>query len=145
MASALLCLSCFFLIILLPCTSLAQTSTNISLGSSLAALNDNLSWPSPSGEFAFGFRQIGKSGFLLAIWFNKIPDRTIVWSANRNDLVQEGSKVELTSDGMLVLRNSEGDRYGVLILLAQKWPMPPCLTRGILCWPTQTQPILGEF
>ncbi|XP_034222772.1 G-type lectin S-receptor-like serine/threonine-protein kinase LECRK2 [Prunus dulcis] len=108
MASALLFLFCFFLIILLPCTSLAQTSTNISLGSSLAALNDNLSWPSPSGEFAFGFRQIGKDGFLLAIWFNKIPDRTIVWSANRNDLVQEGAKVELTSDGMLVLRNSEG-------------------------------------
>ncbi|CAB4312096.1 unnamed protein product [Prunus armeniaca] len=99
----------FFLFMILPYSTIAQTSRNISLGSSLTARNDdNSSWPSPSGEFAFGFQQIGKDGFLLAIWFNKIPDRTIVWSANRNDLVQEGSKVELASDGMLELRNSEG-------------------------------------
>ncbi|CAB4281793.1 unnamed protein product [Prunus armeniaca] len=99
---------------ILPYSTIAQTSRNISLGSSLTARNDdNSSWPSPSGEFAFGFQQIGKYGFLLAIWFNKIPDRTIVWSANRNDLVQEGSKVELASDGMLELRNSEGRQWGM--------------------------------
>ncbi|PQM33271.1 G-type lectin S-receptor-like serine/threonine-protein kinase RLK1 [Prunus yedoensis var. nudiflora] len=93
---------------ILPYSTIAQTSRNISLPSSLTARNDdNSSWPSPSGEFAFGFKQIGKDGFLLAIWFNKIPDRTIVWSANRNDLVQEGSKVELTSDGRLMLSDAE--------------------------------------
>ncbi|CAL8159911.1 unnamed protein product [Prunus armeniaca] len=109
MVFSVLDLLCFFLFMILPYSTIAQTSRNISLGSSpLTARNDdNSSWPSPSGEFAFGFRQIGKDGFLLAIWFNKIPDRTIVWSANRNDLVQEGSKVELTSDGRLTLSDAE--------------------------------------
>ncbi|CAN6693409.1 unnamed protein product [Malus baccata var. baccata] len=85
---------------------MAQTYRNMSLGSSLTAQNDNsASWQSPSGEFAFGFRQIGNDGFLLAIWFNKIPDKTVVWSANGNSLVAQGSKVELTADGQLLLND----------------------------------------
>ena len=113
MAFALLYLICFILVAFsLPCTIIAQTSRNVSLGSSLAAENNVNSsfWPSPSGEFAFGFRQIGKYGFLLAIWFNKIPERTIVWSANRNSLVPQGSKVELTSDGQFVLNDARGNQ-----------------------------------
>lgn len=101
----------FFLIpLLLPISAAAQSSSNISLGSSLTASNDNpaASWISQSGDFAFGFRQVGDQGFLLAIWFNKIPERTIVWSANRDNLVQRGSKVELTGDGQLILRDSSG-------------------------------------
>lgn len=101
----------FFLIpLLLPISTAAQSSSNISLGSSLMASNDNppASWISQSGDFAFGFRQVGDRGFLLAIWFNKIPERTIVWSANRDNLVQRGSKVELTGDGQLILRDSSG-------------------------------------
>ncbi|POO01289.1 S-receptor-like serine/threonine-protein kinase [Trema orientale] len=90
-------------------TTTAQTQRNISLGSSLAAqFNNDESWTSPSGEFAFGFHQIGQDGFLLAIWFNKISQKTIVWSANGNDLVQRGSTVELTRDGSLVLRDTTG-------------------------------------
>ncbi|KAM2456512.1 hypothetical protein ACFX1W_005549 [Malus domestica] len=85
---------------------MAQTYRNMSSGSSLTAQNDNsASWQSPSGEFAFGFRQIGNDGFLLAIWFNKIPDKTVVWSANGNSLVAQGSKVELTADGQLLLND----------------------------------------
>ncbi|KAF8398488.1 hypothetical protein HHK36_017417 [Tetracentron sinense] len=103
MASAL---SLFLL--LLPFSTIAQTSTNVSLGSSLPALNNSSFWASPSGDFAFGFQQIGTKGFLLAIWFNKIPDKTIVWSANRDNLVQGGSKVELTTDGRLVLNDPQG-------------------------------------
>ncbi|KAK7264509.1 hypothetical protein RJT34_32118 [Clitoria ternatea] len=49
----------------------------MSLGSSLSTLQNN-TLISPSGDFAFGFQQKEKDGFLLAIWFNKIPDRTIV-------------------------------------------------------------------
>ncbi|CAL8998545.1 unnamed protein product [Prunus brigantina] len=89
-----------------PSSTTAQTYRNISLGSSLTALNDdNSSWQSPSGEFAFGFRQIGKDGFLLAIWFNKINEKTIVWSANGDNLVPQGSKVELTADGHFLLND----------------------------------------
>ncbi|KAM5582577.1 G-type lectin S-receptor-like serine/threonine-protein kinase LECRK3 [Rosa sericea] len=111
MAFHLLYLLCFIVLALLPCSTMAQTSKNISLGSSLTAQNDdNSSWPSPSGEFAFGFRQIEKDGFLLAIWFYKIPERTIVWSANRDSLVPQGSKVELTSGGRFVLNDAKGSQ-----------------------------------
>ncbi|XP_062083925.1 G-type lectin S-receptor-like serine/threonine-protein kinase LECRK3 [Humulus lupulus] len=99
----------FLLFIMLICSSTAQTQRNISLGSPLTAAKNGLFWESPSGDFAFGFQQIGKGGFLLAIWFNKIPERTIVWSANRENLVQEGSKVELTKLG-LVLEDSKGNQ-----------------------------------
>ncbi|PRQ35242.1 putative protein kinase RLK-Pelle-SD-2b family [Rosa chinensis] len=109
MAFDLLYLLCFIVLALLPCSTMAQTSKNISLGSSLTAQNnDNSSWSSPTGEFAFGFRQIEKDGFLLAIWFDKIPQKTIVWSANRDSLVPQGSKVELTSGGQFVLNDAEG-------------------------------------
>ena len=82
----------------------AQTYTNVSLDSSLIAQDNNNSfWGSPSGEFAFGFRQIKKDGFLLGIWLDKIPEKTIVWSANGGNLVPSGSKVELTANGKLIL------------------------------------------
>ncbi|XP_016652087.1 PREDICTED: G-type lectin S-receptor-like serine/threonine-protein kinase RLK1 [Prunus mume] len=111
MVFSVLDLLCFFLFMILPYSTIAQTSRNISLGSSLTARNDvNSSWPSPSGEFAFGFQQIVKDGFLLAIWFNKIPERTIVWSANGNNLVPQGSQVELTRDGQFMLKDATGQR-----------------------------------
>uniref|UniRef100_A0A5B7AC59 Receptor-like serine/threonine-protein kinase n=1 Tax=Davidia involucrata TaxID=16924 RepID=A0A5B7AC59_DAVIN len=101
---------CFFLLLLLPFSTTAQTYKNITLGSSLTARNDNSSWESPSGEFAFGFQQIGTGGFLLAIWFNKIPEKTIIWSANGNNLVQSGSTIQLTTDGRLVLNDTKGQQ-----------------------------------
>ncbi|XWS49687.1 hypothetical protein CRYUN_Cryun12cG0024500 [Craigia yunnanensis] len=45
--------------------------------------------------------------FLLAIWFEKIPDKTIVWNANRNNPVQEGSRV-VFSASWLVLNDHKG-------------------------------------
>lgn len=90
----------------LPFSTIAQTDgKNISLGSSLTALDNQSFWASSSGEFAFGFQEIGKYGFLLAIWFNKVPERTIVWSANGDNLVQKGSTVELTSAGQFRLND----------------------------------------
>ncbi|RVX12751.1 G-type lectin S-receptor-like serine/threonine-protein kinase LECRK1 [Vitis vinifera] len=81
---------------------------NATLGSSLTAEGNNSFWASPSDEYAFGFQQIRNEGFLLAIWFNKIPEKTIVWSANGNNLVQRGSRVELTTGGQFVLNDPEG-------------------------------------
>ncbi|KAL6200675.1 hypothetical protein ACLB2K_030456 [Fragaria x ananassa] len=101
-------LLCFLVLALLPCSTMAQ---NISLGLSLTAKKDeNSSWSSPSGEFAFGFQQIVKDGFLLAIWLDQIPEKTIVWSANRDRLVPQGSKVELTSDGKFLLNDTKGNQ-----------------------------------
>ncbi|XP_075634131.1 G-type lectin S-receptor-like serine/threonine-protein kinase LECRK3 [Castanea sativa] len=96
-------LSLLLLILLLPYSTTAQTSSNQSLGSSLTAQENGSYWASPSGDFAFGFQQIGTGGYLLAIWFNKLPNKTIVWSANGGNLVPGGSKVELTKDGKFVL------------------------------------------
>ncbi|MBA0850866.1 hypothetical protein Goshw_008415, partial [Gossypium schwendimanii] len=59
-------------------------------------------------NFAVGFRKIGMDGFLLSIWFDKIPEKTVVWSANRNDPVEKGSIVELTTDGNLVIKDQKG-------------------------------------
>lgn len=104
----------FFLVLIssqMPFSVDAQTYQNVSLGSSLIAQNNiNSFWASSSSEFAFGFQQIHKDGFLLAIWFNKIPKKTIVWLANGNDLVPTGSKVELTIDGQLLLNTPTGQQ-----------------------------------
>ncbi|TYG84488.1 hypothetical protein ES288_D01G254600v1 [Gossypium darwinii] len=57
----------------------ASQTANISLGSSTVASEDSPPWYSPSKEFAFRFRRINNQNlFLLAIWFDTIPDKTIV-------------------------------------------------------------------
>ena len=86
-----------------------SSAVNMTLGSSLSSATDNnSSWLSPSGEFAFGFHQLNNSDlFLLAIWFNKIPERTIVWYANGDSPAPRGSTLELTTNG-LFLKNPGG-------------------------------------
>ncbi|KAI3996680.1 hypothetical protein MKX01_042371 [Papaver californicum] len=98
----------FLLLILLPTVSVAQ---NVTLGSSLTSGGvANTSWVSPSGDFAFGFRPIqDNNSFLLAIWFDKIPDKTVVWFADGDLQIPKGSKVELTTDdGKLILTDPAG-------------------------------------
>ena len=97
---------------------MAKTNANISLGSYLTALDDNSSWGSQSGDFAFGFRPIGAIVFLLAILLEKIPEKTIVWSANGNSLVQRGSKVELTIGGQLVLYDTNIQQVWAAVVAA---------------------------
>ncbi|KAK4283657.1 hypothetical protein QN277_000585 [Acacia crassicarpa] len=87
---------------------LSQTSSNITPGNSLIAGEDGSLWASPSAEFAFGFKQIEENGFLLAIWFNKIPEQTIVWSVDGQNLAPKGSKVELTSNAWFRLVDPNG-------------------------------------
>ncbi|KAJ6934677.1 hypothetical protein NC651_009623 [Populus alba x Populus x berolinensis] len=70
---------------MLPPFAVSQTGGNITVGASLST-SENTSWLSPSGDFAFGFYQLygNKDLFLLAIWYDKIPNKTIVWYANAN-------------------------------------------------------------
>ena len=68
---------------------------------------------SPSGEFAFGFYPVESSEkenyqFLLAVWFNRIKDKTIVWSANGHEPVPPGSELKKNINGEFVLNNQEG-------------------------------------
>ncbi|RWR75560.1 G-type lectin S-receptor-like serine/threonine-protein kinase LECRK3 [Cinnamomum micranthum f. kanehirae] len=109
-SSSIMCHLSFlsWVILILPLSSLSQPSNNITLGSSLSTIQENPSWLSPSGEFAFGlFRLPNKDLFLLAIWFYKIPEHTVVWSANGDNPVQRGSKLHLTNSGQLVLYDNQ--------------------------------------
>ncbi|CAN6696874.1 unnamed protein product [Malus baccata var. baccata] len=94
------------LVVVEPLCAAAQSAANISLGSSLTASEDTSksSWQSPSGTFAFGFRRVGdQDTFLLAIWYDNIPDKTVVWYANGDAPAPKGSKIELTADGQFAL------------------------------------------
>ncbi|KAI6679263.1 hypothetical protein NL676_033144 [Syzygium grande] len=106
MASVIL--GILLILVPLPLFAEAQTSGNLTLGISLTANDRNSSWLSQSGEFAFGFRRMGRGAHLLAIWFEKIEDKTIVWSANGGNLAPEGSTVHLTADNGLVLADPKG-------------------------------------
>ncbi|XP_056162578.1 G-type lectin S-receptor-like serine/threonine-protein kinase LECRK3 [Syzygium oleosum] len=101
-------LGILIVLIPLPLFAEAQTPSSLTLGSSLTANDRNSSWLSPSGEFAFGFQEMGRGAHLLAIWLEKIEDKTIVWSANGDNLAPEGSTVQLIADSRLVLMDPKG-------------------------------------
>ncbi|KAI6685923.1 hypothetical protein NL676_031836 [Syzygium grande] len=109
---------CFLLFhLLIP--SLAQTDGDITVGSSLTTEKDNTSWLSPSGDFAFGFHQLPANPnndgevFLLFVWYNRIPSRTIVWFTSGDRAAPENSKLELTSNLGLVLTDPRGERLWI--------------------------------
>ncbi|XXG46273.1 hypothetical protein AAC387_Pa02g1156 [Persea americana] len=98
-----------YLIPLIVLSIITPTHQVVPLGSSLSARDGGTSWVSPSGDFAFGFHSLPNSSrFLLAIWFQKLPERTVIWSANRDNPVQGDSRVELTNNGYLVLYDHQG-------------------------------------
>lgn len=108
---------CFLQFLLLLSISCAQAQVNITRGSSLTPQGPNTSWLSPSGDFAFGFWQLeGSSSYLLAVWFNKIPEKTVAWYAKSSSdgqdapvEVSSSSVLKLTTDGLLSLQDSSGD------------------------------------
>ncbi|KAL5762811.1 hypothetical protein ACOSP7_019075 [Xanthoceras sorbifolium] len=106
--SALLHLSLLLLLVLL--LPFVALTANINLETPIIASEDSPPWKSTSEDFAFGFRQLDGNPdlFLLAIWFEKVPNRTIVWSANGNNPASRGSEVKLTKSGELVLHGPEG-------------------------------------
>ncbi|KAF4360230.1 hypothetical protein G4B88_003564 [Cannabis sativa] len=78
----------FFLLIteILFSISIAQqnnTTKMISLNSSISTSTNNSYWLSNSGQFAFGFYKQG-NGFAIGIWLDKIKEKTVVWTANRD-------------------------------------------------------------
>lgn len=100
----------FLILLLLPFSAISQTNDgNISVGSTLTAGAGPAFWLSPSDDFAFGFRKLDNDQFLLAIWYHKIAQKTIVWYANGDNPVPRQSRVELTNKG-LILRQPQGDQ-----------------------------------
>ncbi|XP_050241119.1 G-type lectin S-receptor-like serine/threonine-protein kinase LECRK1 [Quercus robur] len=83
-------------------------SNVINLGSSLSPSANHTLWLSPSGLFAFGFYQQG-DGFLIGIWLIHQTEKTIIWTANRDDLpVSSNASLDLTRDGKLLLKIEQG-------------------------------------
>lgn len=114
MDSGLAHIHCHFLVIVifLQLPAVLQAYNNVTVGSALFATDDNSTWTSPSGDFAFGFRRLPgeQYQFLLAIWYAKLPEETVVWSANRDYPAESESKVELTTAGQLVLSAPSGSQ-----------------------------------
>ncbi|KQJ85884.2 hypothetical protein BRADI_4g02250v3 [Brachypodium distachyon] len=108
----------FLQLLLLLHTTSTHAQLNITLGSSLTTQGPNASWISPSGDFAFGFLPIegNSSSYLVAIWFDKIPEKTVAWYAKTSSGGQDTTAVQVPSssvlnlnDGVLSLRNPSGD------------------------------------
>ncbi|RLM65536.1 G-type lectin S-receptor-like serine/threonine-protein kinase RLK1 [Panicum miliaceum] len=103
-------------ILLLLSSPYVQAQQIITLGSSLTPQGPNSFWLSPSGDFAFGFWPIegNTSSYLLAVWFNKISDKTVAWYAKTTDpdpalaQVSSSSCLRLTSNGALSLQDPIG-------------------------------------
>ena len=90
------------------CVTAQQTNGSVPVGTSLIATPDAKPWVSSSGDFAFGFQQVqGNDNFLLCIWYDKIPNKTIVWFPEDGPLVATGSKVELHDSRGLVLSDPQ--------------------------------------
>ncbi|XP_057428170.1 G-type lectin S-receptor-like serine/threonine-protein kinase RLK1 [Lotus japonicus] len=116
-------------LILLPICVLSQTRSSITIGDSLNAGKSTSPWVvSPSGEFAFGFLQLKNSTddlFLLSTWYAKIPEKTIVWYADKGNPAPRGSKVVLSGEG-LVLTAPSGEQ------LWNTWEISAGVSLGLL-------------
>ncbi|XP_058099889.1 G-type lectin S-receptor-like serine/threonine-protein kinase LECRK3 [Magnolia sinica] len=84
-------------------TATAQPKdTHINLGSSLSTSTNSTSWLSPLRLFAFGFYHEG-AGFRVGIWLDASPNKTIVWTANRDDPpISSNSTLLLMSNGLVL-------------------------------------------
>ncbi|KAL6227913.1 hypothetical protein ACLB2K_001867 [Fragaria x ananassa] len=83
-----------------------QLQSNISRGSALTPTT-NSSWLSRSGMYAFGFYKQG-NGFAVGIFIAGIPEKTVVWTANRDGrLVSDNAGLLFTSDG-IALQSTQG-------------------------------------
>ncbi|KAE7998280.1 hypothetical protein FH972_002839 [Carpinus fangiana] len=93
----------FFLFSAFFTASAQQIQSNVSRGSSLTPTT-NSTWLSRSGLYAFGFYKEG-NGYAVGIFMAGIPEKTVVWTANRDDPpVSRNATLLFASDGRLVLQ-----------------------------------------
>ncbi|XP_020221757.1 G-type lectin S-receptor-like serine/threonine-protein kinase LECRK4 [Cajanus cajan] len=101
-----------FLVLFVLCSFVLRNAYSIELGSSFVA-GTNSSWRSSSGDYAFGFYHLRSGRYLVGIWFDKIPEKTLVWSANRDKPVEIGSTINLTRSGQFVLQPINGALFPI--------------------------------
>ncbi|KAI9173453.1 hypothetical protein LWI28_001574 [Acer negundo] len=101
--------------VLLSTSSLAtaqqRQSSNISRGSSLTPTKTS-SWLSSSGLYAFGFYQRGNGGYAVGIFLAGIPEKTVLWTARRDDPPVSANATLLfnTAEGRLVLQTAQSSQ-----------------------------------
>ncbi|XVE53018.1 hypothetical protein DITRI_Ditri02bG0171000 [Diplodiscus trichospermus] len=97
-------------------TAIAQPqprNSNISLSSSLTPKGQS-AWFSPSRLYAFGFYEQA-TGYAVGIFLAGVPQRTVVWTANRDDPpVPSTASLLLTADGRLIIRSPQGRDKNVI-------------------------------
>ncbi|KAM7529112.1 hypothetical protein LguiB_032522 [Lonicera macranthoides] len=102
-----------FLLAALYTANAQQRYTNVTTGSFLTPTG-NSSWQSPSGLYAFGFYPQGSGLYSVGIFISGIPQKTVVWTANRDDpLVNQTATLVLTADGRLVLQPTQGKETNI--------------------------------
>ncbi|KAF8006313.1 hypothetical protein BT93_K0569 [Corymbia citriodora subsp. variegata] len=101
--------SLFPLIIFTSCFSSASSDVLLR-GSSLSVEeHDSNTLTSPDKTFTCGFYGFGGNAYWFSIWFTNTSDRTVVWTANRDNPVNsQGSKVTLRGTGALVVTDLDG-------------------------------------
>jgi hypothetical protein len=88
-------------------------SLNLTRGSSLSPSGNSSSLLSQSGLFAFGFFPFG-DGYSISIWFEGTPQKTVVWTANRNDPpLSRNANIVFKSDGRLILQELGGQEKSI--------------------------------
>ncbi|XP_022887929.1 G-type lectin S-receptor-like serine/threonine-protein kinase RLK1 [Olea europaea var. sylvestris] len=101
--------SIFLIIFLLPLCAFSQNNGTITVGTSIVATERSTPWLSPSGDFAFGFQKLQSNDmFQLAIWYDKIPNKTVVWYPNVTNPISGDSTVGIDAQNGLVLRDPQG-------------------------------------
>ncbi|KAL5555692.1 hypothetical protein UlMin_037928 [Ulmus minor] len=87
-----------------------ERRSNITRGSSLTPAG-NSSWLSNSGLYAFGFYREG-NGYSVGIFLAGIPEKTVVWTANRDrPVVTSNASLLFTGEGKLVLQSTQDQYY----------------------------------
>ncbi|KAG9448672.1 hypothetical protein H6P81_008637 [Aristolochia fimbriata] len=105
----LLLLLLLFLLFMEAVTDQRASSSKISLNSELSASKHPSYWTSGSGRFAFGFYP-EQGGFRVGIWLQTKPNKTVVWTANRDEPpVSADSRLVLSNEAGLVLTSGGSD------------------------------------
>ncbi|MQM12470.1 hypothetical protein Taro_045394 [Colocasia esculenta] len=86
-------------------------AVSIALNSSLSTARSPSAWRSASGRFAFGFYPV-PGGFLVGIWLETAPNRTIVWTAFRDEPPVTGGALSLLGGRLqLTATGTDGIKY----------------------------------
>ncbi|MDV3166616.1 MAG: bulb-type lectin domain-containing protein, partial ['Waltheria sp.' little leaf phytoplasma] len=85
-----------------------NSNSNITLGSSLTPTGRQTAWLSPSGVYAFGFYEQAKGRYDVGIFVAGIPQKPVVWTANRDDPpLPTSATLLLTTDGRLIVQSPQ--------------------------------------